>query len=83
MVKFLPGSPNYVTTTALSLAGNCFFVEIISRISLQVRLFAAEVSLARHFIPERFTACPGTDFAPIFHRGNHGGRMYQGTWTGV
>ena len=41
--------------------------------------FKAGVSLVRRFIPGRFTACPGTDFASFFHRGSHGGRIYRGT----
>ena len=34
-----------------------------------VRLFASEISFVRHFVPGRFIACPGTDFALIFSPG--------------
>ena len=74
MIKFLPGSSNYVMRTALLLAGNCFYIEIVSRISLPgLPGFAAKVSLVRCFVPGRFTACPGTDFATIFSPGKSPG----------
>ena len=31
-----------------------------------VRLFVADVSVVRRFVPGRFTACPETGLAPIF-----------------
>ena len=68
MVKFTPGSSNYVEMWKRFL-----------RFLFEARLFATEVSLARHFVTGRFTACPGIDFAPFLQRGNHRGRMYRGT----
>ena len=41
--------------------------------------FETGLSLMRHRIPGRFTACPGTDFASFFHWRNHRGRIYRRT----
>ena len=57
-----------------------FYAEAISpTIFSRIHLFAAEVSLVGHPVPWRFTACPGTEFAPILQRGNTRDRMYWGT----
>ena len=56
---------------------------IIYKFLFGICKFENGVSLVRRFVPGKLTACPGTDFASLFHRGNHRGRMYQGTSPGV